>query len=454
MSGFFTGNNIALDFESKLDEPIMECPVLSVDAANQTMKIQFPRTSAESDTIPIANQFVPAGQGFRFIPAVNGTHVIVYNGPGVNRHLAYSLSNITDVSDDASGDKQEGNDTRILLRYMDPGETQMLGLMGNEVFLSIDGDVLIKNQFNSQIKLNNYLSRYEGNYANLLHDMDRVRIRAGNIIRPTRIGTTDDQYMVANSDGDIFGVDELESGDEYTALKEFTIQVGTEPDPENKYRDFVNPIPYLDSPYTGIFSIADVIVRENGNGLFAGGEPVLAMLRVGTGDTAGGFEIGADGAFSIMDYSNFSATKFSSTDKTLRIKQSYISVTESIDSESPFETEILIRHESNAGISLTDGNVVINERAGRNITLDPYGIQLDASGALIKLQAQDIAFVPDGGCVSIGALPTDGVIKATYASVLFDTHTHAGPMGPPLPAFWWTPQKVNPLFMAQNLKVM
>jgi len=276
----------------------------------------------------------------------------------------------------------------------------------------------------------------------------------GNVIRPTKKDTTDAQYMGKGNDGLIKGEDTLEDNETYTQLREFTIQVGTLQDPDNKYRDFVADSPKDDiSPTIGTFSMSDAFVRENGRPLFTAQKPVQCFLRTGSG---GGFMVGDDGSFYIMDYKNWSATKFSTTpEKALRLKKSYVSIAKQDDEDAEYETEINIVHESNARVEIREGYVQLTEKTGRYLLLDGYGISSYAPEGSFNVIDKDINLTPDGGSVAIGGFPIDGVIKATHSSMLFDTHTHAGPAGPPLPTFQWTPlvQVPGSPLVAQGLKV-
>ena len=256
-------------------------------------------------------------------------------------------------------------------------------------------------------------------------------------------------------DDKIKGSDQLEDNeDEFESLKEFTIQVGTIPDPERKYADYVADSPKNDiSPSIGTFTITNAFVRENGKPLYSAKKPVQCFLRTGSG---GGFMIGDDGSFYIMDYKNWSPTKFSTNpEKALRLGKSFISIAQQDDESAEFKTEIRIFHESKANIEIREGYVQIQDKTGRYLMLNEYGTSIMAPEACVSITAKDICLIPDGGSVSIGGFPTDGVIKATHAATLFDTHVHAGPSGPPLPAYQWSSllQIPNSPLVAQSFKV-
>jgi len=455
MLGSFTNNETAKLYDKIESDDITWGLVDSVDTQSQVMKVILPlktQTQPRAISVPIGNMTTNYGSGFRMIPFSGGkTAVYIYEDTGGKyHHMGYVLNNIASVTDDISGNAQS-NSNNVLIRHLEEGEAQMSGAYGNEVFLSVDGSALIKTQFGSYLKIDNYLSRLEGNFSNLKYEMDGVRLRMGNVLRPTRIGTTEDQYIVMGADGTLKGSDKLLDNEEWTPLKEFTVQVGTLQDSSNKYIDYLNP--HL-SPTVGTFSMADAFVKEDGTGLYSGGAPVKCYLRMASG---GGFMITDDGSFAIMDYVNWSSIKFptASPERSMRLRGSIISVAESSDEEAKFKTEILMNHESGAQIEVREGYVQLTEATGRYVKLDNFGFNITVPDAAVSINAKDIQLSVDGGSVSIGGFPTDGVLKATQTSAMFDQHTHAGPVGPPLPAFQWTPflQVPNSPFVAQSFKV-
>ena len=456
MRGALT-NNETVRFNDKIEaDSIMWGLVDKVDTQTQTMKVLVPanpNAKPKAIDVSIGNAVTNYGSGFRLIPFSGGrTGVFIYEDTGGKyHHIGYVLDNIKNITDDMTGDAQE-NANRVLIRHLEEGEVQMAGAYGNEFYLSVDGSALVKTQFGSYLKLDNYMSRLEGNFSNLKYEMDGVRLRMGNVIRPTRTDTTEDQYIVYGGDGILKGADKITDGETWTPLKEFTIQVGTVPNSTNKYVDYTDP--FL-SPTVGTFSIADTFVKEDGTGVYSGGSPVKCYLRMASG---GGFMVTEDGSFSIMDFTNWSSVKFpaQSPERSLRLRKSSISVAESVDEEAQFKTEILLAHESNAQIEVREGYVQLTEATGRYLKLDNFGLAVTVPKATVSINAKDIQLSVDGGSVSIGGMPIDGVLKATQTSLMFDTHTHAGPAGPPLPTFQWTPslQIPNSPFMAQSFKVM
>jgi len=454
-------SNETINIQEKIESDNISWGLVDkIDTQKQTMRVLVPNTpNAKPITIDVSigNNVTNYGAGFRLMPFSGGrTGVYVYEDTGGKyHHIGYVLENIDSITDDVTGEAQEIS-ARVLIRNLEEGETQMTGAYGNEVFLPVDGSVLLKTQFGSYLKLDNYMSRLDGNFSNLKYETDGVRLRMGNVIRPTREDTTEDQYMVYGTDDIIKGADTLEEGEEWEPLKEFTVQVGTLADSENNYVDYDDP--FL-SPLVGTFSMSDTYVRENGRGLFSAGQSVKCYLRMASG---GGFMITEDGSFHIMDFVNWSSIKFPSggdpnipPERSLRLRSSVMSVATINDPSAEYETEILLNHESGAQIELREGYVQLTEATGRYLLMDKFGCTINVPDAAVSITAKDIMLLTDGGSVSIGGLPTDGVIKATHSSMMFDTHIHAGPSGPPVPAFHWTPliQIPNSPLVAQSFKV-
>lgn len=395
--------------------------IAATDPEQQTMQVRLIRGDrTELQSLPINNLVTNYGVGFRHMPLSEVTVVRIKESQGgMLFHEGYDLSQLTEVTDNRSGSKQEAS-ARYLQRYLDEGESQMNNAVGSEVYLSIDGNVLIKSQYGAFIKLDNYFSRLEGSFANLKYEMDRVRIRAGNVLRPTRVGSTEDQYIYL-VDGTVKGADALTDEQVATAtpIKEFRVQVGTVPG-ENYIDDATL------SPSVGEFTIAERIVDEQGNALYSAGEPVSVKLKTQSGT---GFYATADGSFFIDDAVNFSPTKIggSSTDRTLRIRTNFITVSQ--EDEGPI---IYLKHESGTEI-LLNTEISMQDSIGRGIKIDPYGITLNSPEAPVTILAKDIKLTPDGGQVTLGGVEAvHRLIRGDIFIPVYDLHVHAGPSGPPV----------------------
>ena len=451
-------NNETLDVISKIKQDKVRYGLVDkVNTQKQTIRMSIlhsPDSKPESIEFAINNPMTTHGAGLRVMPIAGKTIATVYEDSGGKfYHLGYYLDNVGDLTDDRLGDIQDRK-PYVLLRHLSEGEVQLSGAFGNEIYLPTDGSVVLKSSLGSHLRLDNYMSRLDGGFANLKFEMDGVRLRMGNVIRPSETSTTDDQYTVKGNDGKVKGADKLSDGETYTQIREFTVQVGTLQDPDNKYRDYVADSPKDDiSPTVATFSMSDVFVRENGKPLFTAKKPVKCFLRTGTG---GGFMVGEDGSFYIMDYNNWSSVRFPTDgSRSLRLRKSYISVEDMDDESAEYKTEIKLLHESNASIEIREGYIQLQDKTGRSILINEYGTTINAPQAAVSIIAKDINLSADGGSVAIGGFPIDGVLKATFTSTLFDTHMHSGPMGPPLSAFQWTPYVQIPMspLVAQGFKV-
>ena len=412
--------------------------ILDVDTENQTITVNNPVAVTDADakvTVPIGNMFTQSGVGFRMMPISRITYANVYIDTHENYyHIGYDLHGVENSTDDISGEKQDNKPTQNLMRNLKEGEVQMAGRYGSEVLLSTDGNVLIKSQFGAYMKLDNYLSRLEGNFANLQYNMDRVRIRAGNILRPTADKTTEDQYIVVTKAGEILGADQLTdddlTGQTYYPLKEFSVQVGTYPN-STSYTDDI-----LISPTVGTFSIADACIKEDGSVMASAGSTVQAMLEMRNG---GGFKITADGSFHILDKNTWSPTKFGTgaAERALRIEKSYISIAETMDpykvADITYSKEAVMHDESGTEIAIRYGAISLIDYSSRGIIIDPaQGINLMAPESYVNILAQNVNVSLDGGVMTVGSSLTampDSLLKANGSALWFPLHTHLGPSG-------------------------
>jgi hypothetical protein len=415
--------------------------VSKVDSETYKMQVQILRGSegTQERTVPFNNLMTNYGAGFKLIP-LSGRTVATFreNFGGKYEHVSYATEQIVTITDNISGSKQDST-TKLLQRNLEEGDVQIAGTLGSEIYMPVDGTVLIKNGFGEFLKLDNILNRLEGSFTNLKLDMDSVRIRAGNVIRPTRATTTEDQYMLLDATEtvkgqDLFTAEELSLP--YSAIPEFTVQVGI----------FPNPVDYVDdepdnSPSIGKFSIAERIVDERGSALYSSGKAIQCQLRMKNG---GGFSITEDGAFYVEDFNNYSPVKFdnseTSAERSLRVKKSYISVSTTNDTSATYKQELLMHDESGTEVSIRNGVIALLDYSMRGIIIDPNkGIDFNAPKSYVSIHAQDINIIPDGGKMNIGAdltaLP-DQLLKLYGTALWFNIHTHAGPVGPPLPTFW------------------
>lgn len=408
----------------------------TIDTEQYVMRVLIPAdgpdSRAEAYEVPIHNIMTNYGAGFKVMPLSGLTTINVREQfGGKYEHIDYALDEIVTITDSRGGEKQDTT-SKLLQRNLEEGDIQVAGTYGSEIYLPVDGSVMLKSQFGSFVKLDNTMSRLDGNFANMQYEMDGVRIRAGNTIRPTKTATTEDQYVLIGEDGTTKGQDEIVEDETYETIKEFSVQVGTIGTSSTSYVDDSTL-----SPTVGKFSIGERIIDEEGDPLLSAGKYIQCQLRMASG---GGFSVTEDGAFYIEDFINYSPVKFdnseTSAERSLRVRKNYVSVSTTDDAAADYTAEITLRHESNSEFILDNGgNIRMQDKTGRYFQIDDYGSALNMTGAMIYCVAKDInLFASDGGSVTLGSgtVTYEVALKGRATAVAFDTHVHAGPSGPPV----------------------
>lgn len=399
--------------------------VTAVNNENQTMDVSISdKMEPEVITVSINNMSSQAA-GIRFSPLPKNTIALLYENAGKYHHIGYYYSAIDD-NGDLSGSK-DFTDNReatkqtsgrvILQRYLESGEVQLTGINNNEVLLSVDGSVLIKDSNDSFIKLESYTGTLQGNFENLQFGMDGTRIRSGNIKRPINPDTAEDEYIV-DVDGTVMQESSMGEDDEATNLKEFTVQVGTVQDLEG--------IDTASSPSVGTLSMATKVIGEDGIETMSAGQNLQFDLQMASG---GGIGIAEDGSVLIKDKRGGTVTKFTvgnDGEKSLRVDKNIVSVDKT--------NGIMIQHESGAMILLNPAGEIHIMRNGKGITIDANGTTIDASKSTLTLKAKDLNIF---GTCKFGGMTVDGLLPAlltaSFLDAHMDGHIHAGPSGPRLP---------------------
>ena len=411
--------------------------ITSVNTQNMTMCVEIasPGRKDMAKDIPINNMFTGYGMGMRMLPLVNLTYALLLKVDAVVwLHVGYYNEGLKNFLSNKTASNEEAVPLAILGRYLQEGEVQLVALSQNEIYLANDGSVLLKAQFGASLKLDNYKSRLEGNFANLKFEMDEVRIRAGNVIRPmganasTEIYNYDDVQFVIDDLGNIISEEDIPDGEEanYSQIKEFLIQVGTQLDETTGIDD-----PTF-SPYVGMIGMGEKIIDEYGEEIASGGKSLNFLVKTAGG---GGIAIAEDGSFYIMDKSGGTITKFTAGDdgeKSLRIDKTLVSVSKTGG----------VKIETNIGSSVNltpNGDITVYHGNKNNITLNASGITLSApaTDSIIALEATNINLI---GNVTIGAAagPVDTLLGATALCTQLDlllstwllAHVHPGPGAP------------------------
>ena len=417
--------------------------VRSVDPENQTMNIDIPadgQNVRQIANIPINNLITNYGSGVRQMPIADRTIAILYQDTENDyTHIGYYLRQMQGLTLD-KGEEKDNSPNSLLQRFLEEGELQISGVLGSEILMSLDGSVLIKNQFGAYVKLENLSSTLEGSFANLYYEMDNVRIRAGNVRRPAGENTTEDKYVVA-VDGVAVVEDQIQEGDVITPLKEFIVKAGTTPDLLNHYLDDET------IGTTATFFIGDKLINEDGTEAAAANKSLNFLVQNNKG---GGIAIDEDGSVLFIDRIGGTVTKFTSGaagEKSSRIGNTYTTIASEGALDGTSDT-ISINHTSGSNIDMDlTGGISIAHYLGSSIILDDTGIGLNSSGGITSIISDNIK-ISGTTLTTLGVKGTDTLLAATKTSswfdtiflpalaALLDTHVHAGPAGPVAGAYF------------------
>ena len=427
--------------QAESSQSVVWANVISIDKEAQTMTVLLRENREEIPSIPINNMMSQHGIGVRVIPVPNDSIVILLKLNEDYVHIGYALQNLSDYTQNNSNSKIKNI---LLQRYMDEGEIQLLGVANNEVLLTNDGNVLIKTQSNSFIKLEDISSTFEGLFSNLKFEMDGVRIRAGNMRRPLKgIQKEDDYIIYATETEEVKKATDLdedptsETGEfeEHSYLKEFTVQVGTALDPETGTdKEFDQRDPAGGSPKVGWMSLASQVIDETGEEYKLEGQNVQFVIRTANG---GGLAITEDNSLYLLDYSpgttggkNF--TKFSTKEDSSKgiraADNNFIDIGNDGINIFHKNSNINVRLDASGApeISLNTGD-------GKGIVLNSFGTLINATNGYATVEAKE--FQVNAEKITFGgmkaAVTGDTLLKAKQYITEQDTHLHAGPAGPP-----------------------
>lgn len=430
--GALAGDSIVLQqSEQQVRDRIVWGIVSNVDSESGFMSVDV-KIGGNTKTISeiIINNSFTNNCGFKIMPLPKQTYVILYERIGFPPlHIGY-YAPPKDLVDNKPGTKDS---LTLLQRYIKPGESQILGAAGNEILLSVDGSVLIRNKDGAYVRLDSFTSTMEGFFANLEYQLEDVRIRAGNTRRPTDKDTKDNEYIL-NVDGEIKGDSQLTEEETGENIPEFTVQVGTNIDPETGVD--------AGDPYVGTISMAETVTNEDGTAMYAASKQLKYVVKTADG---GGIAIDEDGSVLIMDQNGGTVTKFKSgTDgeKSFRVENTYISIEKT--------NGIKINQESGAYIELNpDGSIEIQAKGGRGFVLNDTGLHFSVPDGSVDIQAKDITFI--GNLNLGGGVLRDFLLPATMTATMHDTHFHEGPAGPPIVK--WSPLVLSGALQASQINI-
>jgi hypothetical protein len=374
------------------------------------------------ENVRLNSQLTENGYGFRVTPIPGVTTILMYRVT-VNDylHVGYYYGDMSSIVSDSKNDKENSTEA-VMLRYLDSGEVQMVALTRNEIYLSNDGSVLLKAQYGASLKLDNILHRLDGNFANMKYEMDGVRIRAGNVIRPTVPDTYEEDFIMIK-DEEVTKESDFEDDEDYTQLlpiREFTIQVGTEVS-----EDGIDEDPPL-SPSLGYMSLAEKIVNEKGEEVTINNngeqQSVNFRLKINNGRS---LAITEDGSLFILDDTTGNFVKFGvgdNTDTSFRAGDNLVILNKEDGVYIKQETGSSIRLDKDGNVQINDGdenstNTIIMEK-GKGITItSPKDIVLTANK--IVLAPKDNIYIGDPSSAADSLITLSG-----FGMNVYNTHTH------------------------------
>ena len=393
--------------------------VVKVDAENLLMDVHLIGGSLNKimSNIQICSNFTSDAYGLRLLPSTDSVAILMRISDKQYIHVGYHYGSISKQISNKSNSKD--NEAAIILkRNIESGEVQLVGLTNNEIYLSNDGSVLLKAQFGASLVLDNFMHRLEGYFSNLRYEMDGVRIRAGNIIRPVVANTNEDDFIVLDKDSKVVKETSLAEDAKSTALREFEVMVGTRISSEGV--DELLPF----SPTVGYIAFADKVVSEIAEEVKVLGKSLKFRIKM-----PNGYSLAVDeaGSMFLLDDANGNFTKFqigTTPDKSTRFGESMCLYNN--------DQGIYIKHVSGSNIWLDkDGQITMNDANKNAIYMQEKGITIHSPDGDINLMGKKIVLAPETN-VYIGdpAKAADLILGTKAFSTIFDVHTHTGPVGP------------------------
>lgn len=418
--------------------------IVSVDTESQIMKV---RIEEIQQTIPVTinNFFTTSGIGFKVMPVARNSIAILLRNGEKFWHIGYALDSANNITDDKKVLKSTG---LLLQRHLDEGEVQIVGATGNEILLNNDGHVLVKTKDGSFIKLDSNSDTFEGLFRNLKFEMDGVRIRAGHARRMKRAFTKEEVDMVLDSSDEVKAASKLtkEELEDFIPINEFTVQVGINKDDDGLDNDFDQRSPSSSSPSVGLMAMSNKVLNEKGNPVKILGKDVVFVIRMSNG---GGLAVTEDNSTYLLDYRGKNFTKFGGGGQSASAGETSDTESKSLRAgDNNFidvsKKGVRLQHESRTSLEIKSdqdekGEMILTNDTGRNITLNKMGVSINMDGAYVSITGKEINLNAEkitlGG--PIAATAGDVFFKAKLTAALFDTHVHAGPVGPPIVP--WTP---------------
>ena len=392
---------------------LVKATIIRVDPINHVMDCEIDSGGVNqiAQNIIIQGLFTDLGYGIQMIPIAFQSIAWLFKISATDwLHVGYYCKNYKDLIANETYTKEDTTEN-ILQRYVNQGEVHISSAARNEIFLSNDGSIFFRAQYGAFLKLDNQEHRLEGNFANLKYEMDGVRIRAGNSIRPVgsyfdqddnEIQTNEDEHIIMFN-GDVIKESYLETLDEEGEnITEFFVQVGTNIDAETGVD--------MGTPSVGIIAMGDIIVDEKGQEISSANKSLNFIVKNAAG---GGIAIDEDGSFLILDQKGGSVTKFTSGptgEKSFRIGNNLISV--------DINSGIVLEHETGSSFTIDkSGNINMDHSSGNSFAMDESGLNISAPKGAVNISADKIIL---NGNLSVGGIPIDAPFPAMLGATSID----------------------------------
>ena len=379
--------------------------IVGVDGSTNSGSVLF-NTDGQDKTkqVDLPTFCSPDGIGLRFTPYAEPgmSHAIrIYQEAGEYAALSYTPVNST-LIDNKENTKFQG---LTPLRYLYPGEVSLNSGLSAELFMNKEGGVVLADSNFDAIEIDPIMGTIVTSAANTRHELDSVRIRAGNVTRPVDPITTEEIYLVK---------------DGFDQQHEFLVEVGNVIGSDGTESS---------GPSVGIIGLGTRIYDEQGRFFQLGANDAQFLVKTASG---GGIGISDAGDIYFLDYNSGSSTVFGggeTGDKWIRAGSNAVCISAT--------TGISLNHALGSNIDLSmDGAITIVEYSkGYHLQVTTTGYNLDCGVAKANYTAGihnftgDIAML---GTLSVGVSPAYSILKAGPFGLFFDTHVHAGPGSTPL----------------------
>jgi hypothetical protein len=481
-------HNNALYISQSNQGPIYYADITRVDSIKQTMSV-FVRSLHDTDDVPINQMLSLAGAGIRSLPVPGTVLALLYKDTSGRsdvgyHHIGYFLPQKN--LEEGTANRDETKIGKVsLLRYLEPGEAQIISMGQAELFLSNDGSVKINSGSGNYINLNEYTQSAEIMATDLDIQVLDVSIKAGRIKRVPKEHQTETNNPSIMRDIE----NEGEEDENITTHTEFRVDIGTVYDSEtgNPSVEANEDTGIHSAPATGTLAFASKVYDQEGEQekLLQNLDTIVKFLlklpskmHMGV-DEYGNFYIVNEQTDSYFKFrTNFSDSDtdttqldFVTSEMSFSCNREKFSIINKDNSDQMSfgkdengNTEFSIRcgntgsgstaknvmsfsdkegpsltHSSGSGISFTDdGDVIIKHKCGASAMFKSTGFDLNMAGGSIMLTSKNTVLVGTDG-VTLGIPPTSdsseclllGEATADFLDQAFDNHIHKGPMGPP-----------------------